>query len=375
MTTPSNIDAIDLDALALTIKGWGRELGFQQIAITDTQLADAAELLATWLGQGYQGDMAWLGDHGDKRWRPEKLLPGTERIIIGRMDYLPADTALVKTLRNPDAAYISRYALGRDYHKLIRKRLATLANRIEQAWPGSIVQRPFVDSAPVLEKPLARKAGLGWMGKHTLIINKAAGSWFFLGEIYTSLPLPADSPEEDNHCGSCSACLSVCPTDAFVQPYVLDARRCISYLTIEHKGVIPEELRPRMGNRVFGCDDCQAICPWNRFATPSREPDFGPRHHLQDSDLAALFSWSEEEFEFKTAGSAIRRIGFERWLRNLAVGLGNADNTEVAVRALNDRLASATPLVRPHIEWALRHLASKGTHPKSKTFPDIEIIG
>jgi len=367
--------AANLFELAEKIKAWGAELGFQQIAITDTNLEVAGKRLEAWLSCNYQGDMAWLAEHGDKRWRPDKLLPETVRVITARMDYLPADSGLVKTLRNPDKAYISRYALGRDYHKLIRKRLAKLADKIDACVPGAVIQRPFVDSAPVLEKPLAEKAGLGWMGKNTLILNSEAGSWFFLGEIYTSLPLPQDQSKQDNQCGNCSACLSICPTNAFPKPYVLDARRCISYLTIEHKGVIAEELRPLMGNRVFGCDDCQAICPWNRYARASGEDNFRPRHHLEDSDLTALFQWTEQEFEQKTAGSPIRRIGYERWQRNLAVGLGNATASADVVSALSARKAEGSALVGEHIDWALHRQQSANTAVKTgaKLFPAIQI--
>ena len=369
------LDSDALFQLAADIKGWGRDLGFQQIAITDTGLADAGERLGQWLLRGYQGDMAWLSEHGDKRWRPEKLLPGTLRVIIGRMDYLPPGTGLVQTLRHPDRAYISRYALGRDYHKLIRKRMAQLARRIAGHCGEEVIQRPFVDSAPVLEKPLAVKAGLGWQGKNTLVLNDSAGSWFFLGEIYTSLPLPVDTPGQPDRCGTCRACLSICPTDAFPEPYVLDARRCISYLTIEHKGAIDESLRPLMGNRVFGCDDCQAICPWNRFARATAEDDFRPRHGLADGDLATLFLWTKEEFEEKTAGSPIRRIGHERWLRNLAVGLGNASDHKRAYAALNARRDESSPLVREHIDWALRRLSQSGGNAREgRRFPLINLV-
>lgn len=370
-----NADSNDhLTELADKIKSWGSEFGFQQIAITDTQLASAAARLKEWLEHNYQGEMMWLAEHGDKRWRPDLLLPGTQRVIIGRMNYLPESSSVVQTLRDSDKAYISRYALGRDYHKLIRKRLAQLAKKIEEHSPGSISQRPFVDSAPVLEKPLAQKAGLGWMGKNSLILHPEAGSWFFLGEIYTSLPLPVDNLSQADQCGSCSACLTICPTKAFPKPYVLDASRCISYLTIELKGSIPHEFRPLIGNRVFGCDDCQLICPWNRFAATTGESDFQPRHQLTDSDLAALFRWTEEEFEQKTAGSPIRRIGYQRWLRNLAVGLGNAADKATAAAVLASRLKDASPLVYEHIQWALQHLDLE-KRPQQRAFPKIETAG
>ena len=365
-----------LAELANAIGAWGAELGFQQLAITDTDLDASAVRLRQWLERGYQGDMAWMGSHGSKRWEPAQLVPGTQRVICARMDYLPPESNLIATLRDRDKAYLSRYALGRDYHKTLRKRLAELARRIEE-WAttnpalGESTQRPFVDRAPVVEKPLAEKAGLGWMGKHTLIINSQAGSWFFLGEIYTNLPLPIDRPAQTNRCGSCSACLSICPTDAFPAPYQLDARRCISYLTIEHPGVIPEPLRPLMGNRVFGCDDCQAICPWNRYAKPSAEDDFRPRHGLADARLVDLFNWSEAEFEAKTAGSPIRRIGYQRWRRNLAVGLGNGTATAEAAHALQVALDKASPLVREHLAWALARLHNPDRAPP-RPFPLIK---
>jgi epoxyqueuosine reductase len=375
MSNPLN----NMETLAARIKAWGADLGFQQVAITDTHLDKSAERLNLWLDRGYQGDMMWMADHGSKRWMPGELVPGTTRIISARMNYLATDTDAVATLRQPGKAYISRYALGRDYHKLIRKRLAQLGQRIEAHYPGTVHYRPFVDSAPVLEKPLAEKAGIGWMGKHTLILNSEAGSWFFLGEIYINLPLPVDEPQQPDRCGNCSACLNVCPTDAFPAPYQLDARRCISYLTIEHKGEIPESLRPLMGNRVFGCDDCQLICPWNRYAKAADEGDFKPRHGLADADLITLFNWSETEFEEKTAGSPIRRIGYERWQRNLAVGLGNAAADPTLVSAMTSRLETATPLVRSHIEWALDQQlpalqqGKKTTPTKVKPFPPLKL--
>ncbi|MCV6604451.1 MAG: tRNA epoxyqueuosine(34) reductase QueG [Porticoccaceae bacterium] len=348
-----NAADIDYPELAQQIKIWGRELGFQQVAITDIDLQQAADRLKKWLGSGYQGEMAWLAEHGDKRYRPDQLHPGTVRVISVRMDYLPADSNMIAVLKEKDKAYISRYALGRDYHKLIRKRLARLAQKISDRVPHSVEQRPFVDSAPVMEKALAEKAGLGWVGKNSLVLNSQAGSWFFLGEIFTSLPLPVDQSTQADQCGKCKACLTVCPTDAFPEPYVLDARRCISYLTIELKGAIPEEFRQPMGNRVFGCDDCQAMCPWNRFAKASQELDFLPRHQLDSSRLVDLFNWTEEEFLERTAGSPIRRIGYERWLRNLAVGLGNAPHCEEIISALEARRGQVSEMVWEHIAWAL----------------------
>ncbi len=363
-------DPIDYQQLAEDIKRWGRELGFQQVGITDTDLSEAEVRFNQWLAKGYHGTMDWLADHGNKRTRPAELLPGTVRVISARMDYLPGDTRQIKILKDPTKAYISRYALGRDYHKLIRKRLAQLARRIEDALPDDVrqqgSQRPFVDSAPVLERPLAEKAGLGWTGKHTLILNSEAGSWFFLGEIYTFLPLPLDTPDQPDRCGDCTACLKVCPTDAFPRPYELDARRCISYLTIENKGAIPEEFREPMGNRVFGCDDCQAICPWNKYAQFSDEGDFLPRHGLADSDLLTLFRWSEEEFLRYTEGSPIRRIGYQGWQRNLAVGLGNAPSHPDIQRALLEKRENASELVHEHIDWALQQQANPGRRKRRK---------
>lgn len=342
-------------ALARQIPLWAADLGFAQAGISDTDLRVQREPLQQWLDKGYHGDMTWLAENLDKRLQPEQLVDGAVRVISVRMNYLPGDTRQIQILKDPSKAYVSRYALGRDYHKLIRKRLAQLAEQIRLAAEPlmPVNQRPFVDSAPVLERPLAVKAGLGWTGKHTLVINREAGSWFFLGEILTNIPLPTNNEIASDECGTCSACLKVCPTDAFPRPYELDARRCISYLTIEHKDAIPEEFRAAMGNRVFGCDDCQAICPWNKFAHVSTEGDFQPRHGLADSDLLTLFLWDEATFLRNTEGSAIRRIGYERWLRNLAVGLGNAPSEAAIIAALEARRETATELVREHIDWAL----------------------
>lgn len=361
------MEEIDYHHLSQQIKEWGKSLGFQQVTITGIDLPETGERLNQWLQKGYQGDMQWMSEHGEKRYHPEQLLPGTQRVISVRMDYLPDNSNMIAVLKDEDKAYISRYALGRDYHKVIRQRLKTLSKEIENAVPGSVIQRPFVDSAPVMEKPLAEKAGLGWMGKHTLVINSEAGSWFFLGEIYTSLPLPIDQTVEKDQCGDCKACLKVCPTDAFPEPYVLDARRCISYLTIEHKGSIPEEFREPMGNRVFGCDDCQAVCPWNKEATPTQEKDFSPRHNLDNRELAELFLWTEAEFLKFTEGSPIRRVGYERWLRNLAVGLGNAPTTGTTLDALKARENHPSPLVQEHVAWAQeQHLKSTTGKKKRK---------
>lgn len=344
---------LDLNALAQSIKDWGRELGFQQVGIADVELSEHEAHLKRWLAAGYQGEMDYMAAHGDKRSRPAELVPGTLRVVSLRMDYLPGDTQMAQRLKEPEQAYVSRYALGRDYHKLIRKRLQQLAERIQQQI-GTFGYRAFVDSAPVLEKAIAEKAGLGWIGKNTLVLNRKAGSYFFLGELFVDLPLPVDAPHASEHCGRCSACMDICPTAAFAGPYQLDARRCISYLTIELKGSIPVELRAPIGNRVFGCDDCQIACPWNRFARPTEQGDFQPRHGLDNSALAELFLWTEPEFLARTEGSPLRRAGYERWLRNLAVGLGNAPSTIPVLEALNARRDHPSELVREHVEWALQ---------------------
>lgn len=350
--------SIDLLALTADIHEWAAQLGFQQVGITDTDLTADAEHLDAYLAAGYHGEMDYMASHGTKRTRPEELVPGTLRVISLRMDYLPENTQMAQMLAQPERAYVSRYALGRDYHKLIRKRLQMLAEKISQV-TGPFGYRAFVDSAPVLEKPLARKAGLGWLGKNTLILNRKAGSWFFLGELLVDLPLPIDEPNDRDHCGKCTACLDVCPTQAFVGERILDARRCISYLTIELKGSIPETLRPLIGNRVFGCDDCQLVCPWNRFAKATQEVDFQPRHGLDNSSLAELFMWTEEQFLARTQGSPIRRTGYERWLRNLAVGLGNAPSTIPVLEALKARKDDPSVLVQEHVHWALQQHASR----------------
>lgn len=349
---PSSVDDKELRVIADTIREWSRELGFQGLGITDTHLEAQGAYLEDWLAKGYHGDMDWMARHGNKRYRPENLIPGTRRIISVRMDYLPAPDSPAVVLKNREKAYVSRYTLGRDYHKLLRKRLSQLAARIDGLLSGHDY-RAFVDSAPVLERAIAQKAGLGWIGKNTMLINRKAGSFFFLGEIYTSAPLPVDEPHHSSHCGSCSKCLEICPTDAFADAGVLDARRCISYLTIENAGEIPLEFRKAMGNRVFGCDDCQLTCPWNRFSSATGEPDFQPRHGLDNADLASLFRWDEATFLERTAGSAIRRTGFEGWLRNLAVALGNAPSTIPVIEALRSRSADPSALVREHVAWAL----------------------
>jgi epoxyqueuosine reductase len=342
----------DYALLARAIKAWGRELGFQAVGIADTDLGAAEVRLAEWLAAGFHGEMDYMAEHGLKRARPAELQHGTLRVISARMNYRPQAAEGWSVIDAPEKAYIARYATGRDYHKVLRHRLEQLARRIEREI-GGFGHRVYTDSAPVMEVELAAKCGLGWRGKHTLLLARDAGSYFFLGEIYTDLPLPADAPVQD-HCGSCSKCLDICPTGAIVAPYRVDARRCISYLTIELKGAIPLELRPLIGNRVYGCDDCQLACPWNRHAETSDEPDFRVRHGLDDVQLVELFSWNESRFRGCMAGSAIHRIGFERWSRNLAVGLGNAPTSTAVVGALRSRADDPSPLVREHVAWALQ---------------------
>jgi epoxyqueuosine reductase len=345
----------DYTELIRSIRRWARELGFQQLGVTDTDLSTAESRLLEWLERGWHGQMDYMKRHGTRRSRPRDLVPGTLRVISVRMDYLPESmTSAGACLSDPGRAFVSRYALGRDYHKLMRRRLQRLAERIGKV-VGDFGYRVFVDSAPVLEKPLAQKAGLGWIGKHTNLINRQAGSWFLLGELYTDLPLPINAPARD-HCGDCRACMPACPTGAIVGPYRLDARRCISYLTIELRGSIPEPLRPLIGNRIFGCDDCQLACPWNRFARLTGEIDFLPRHGLDQATLVALFGWSEAEFLHRTQGSAIRRIGYAAWLRNIAVALGNVKPDPAVEAALQKRRWHPEPLVREHVAWALGRL-------------------
>lgn len=369
------MNADDLQQLANNIRTWALELGFQQVGIADIELQDAGERLQQRVDKGYHGTMDWLADPERIAMRtyPQKLEEKVIRIISCRMDYFPQEQGsptdnykerpkgifisepAKQILDHPKRAYISRYTLGRDYHKMMRKRLAQLAERIQQVVPNSVLNRPFVDSAPVLEKPIAVKAGIGWQGKHTIVINQQAGSYFFLGEIFTDIPLPIDQPVKDN-CGSCNACMVACPTQAIVAPYELDARRCISYLTIENKGSIDEELRPLMGNRVFGCDDCQLVCPWNKYAKYGPHEDFQPRHGLDQAELVDLFLLNEQQWDKITQGSAIRRAGYEGWLRNLAIGLGNGESNETVVNALKSRLGFSE-LVDEHIQWALQQLS------------------
>ncbi|MEW5755520.1 MAG: tRNA epoxyqueuosine(34) reductase QueG [Pseudomonadota bacterium] len=356
----ATLDAAQLQALADTIKQWGTALGLQQIGIADIHLPEHEAHLTRWLSQQFHGEMDYMARHGTKRSRPDELVPSTVRVISARMDYLPPDCADSEAvLDDPELGFVSRYALGRDYHKVLRKRLQQLAQQIEDQI-GPFGYRVFVDSAPVLEKALAQNAGLGWIGKHTNLIHQKTGSWFFLGEIYTDLPLPIDTPAV-NHCGTCRACIDICPTQAIVAPYQLDARRCISYLTIELHGSIPLEFRHAIGNRIYGCDDCQLVCPWNRFARVSAEIDYRARHNLDAPTLIELFNWSEAEFLHNTEGSPIRRIGYTRWLRNIAVALGNAPGTPEILAALQAKAHHPDDIVREHVQWALaQHRARAG---------------
>ena len=358
--TPPTI--IDFAQLATEIKKWGRALGFQEIGISDTELTLEENYLQQWLGLGYHGEMDYMARHGTARTRPAELVPGTLRVISVRLNYQPPNARdSWEVMDDPDAAFISRYALGRDYHKVLRSKLQTLVAGIEREI-GTFQYRVFTDSAPVMEVALARKAGLGWRGKHTLLLTREAGSMFFLGELYTDLPLPVDGVITE-HCGTCSKCIDICPTKAILAPYQLDARRCISYLTIEHKGAIPLELRPLIGNRIYGCDDCQLICPWNKFATATGESDFAVRNGLDDVTLLELFSWSLEDFNQYLEGSPIRRIGHERWLRNIAVALGNAltnvatnDGATRIIASLERHKDHSSAMLREHIWWALERV-------------------
>jgi epoxyqueuosine reductase len=350
--TPENID---YDQLLHKIETWSEQLGFQQVGVSDIDLSEHHRHLNDWLAAGFHGEMDYMAKHGSKRSHPEQLVENTIRVISVRMDYMPPDCELSDAvLANPAMGFISRYALGRDYHKVMRKRLQKLADRIKHNI-GEFGYRVFVDSAPVLEKALAEKSGLGWIGKHSNLINQKAGSWFFLGEIYTDLPLPVSEHTSENHCGTCSACIDICPTQAIVAPYKVDARRCISYLTIELHGSIPLEFRKDMGNRIYGCDDCQLCCPWNRFSQPTSEQDFFTRHPLDAPDLIELFSWDEGTFLNNTEGSAIRRIGHQRWLRNVAVALGNAPSSDKIIEVLEEkkREFSSNEILTEHFDWAL----------------------
>ncbi|MDX8400219.1 MAG: tRNA epoxyqueuosine(34) reductase QueG [Gallionellaceae bacterium] len=349
---PNKTTSTDYAKLALRIKEWGRALGFQAVGISGIDLGDAEAAMLEWLTLGYHGEMGYMANHGVKRSRPAELLPGTKCVISLRMDYHPPNAKNAwEVLQDGNRAFVSRYALGRDYHKVLRGRLEMLAKKIRSE-VGQCNCRVFTDSAPVMEVALASQAQLGWRGKHTLLLSRECGSWFFLGEIYIDLPLPEDLPTE-SHCGTCKSCMDVCPTQAIVAPYQLDARRCVSYLTIELKGSIPPEFRSLIGNRIYGCDDCQLVCPWNRFARNSMEKDFIIRHELDKVDLADLFVWSEEIFRNKLAGNAIYRIGHEQWLRNIAVALGNAPTTTKVLKVLKTRMQDDSELVSEHVAWAL----------------------
>jgi epoxyqueuosine reductase len=360
--TSINLTSTQLEQLAQSIKAWGQELGFSQVGITDVDLGEHGERLQEWLKKQYHGEMAYMADHGDKRYRPDNLVPGTLRIITVRMDYMAPDVQTLEVLHNPNQAYISRYALGRDYHKLMRKRLTQLGKKIQQAIDElelTVSYRAFVDSAPVLERGLAQKSGQGWIGKNAMLINPKAGSYFFLGELFTDLPLPLDTPYDDMNCGSCTACITECPTGAIVDNHIVDGRKCISYLTIELKTAIPEELRSKMGNRIFGCDDCQLCCPWNKFTHASAEKDFTPRHQLDTATLLDLFAWDEATFLSKTEGTPIRRAGHERWIRNIAVALGNAPFSDDVMNALTEKLAMPSMLIQEHVNWAIEQQTDK----------------
>ena len=353
-----NLSAAQLERLAGEIKQLGRELGFSKLGVAETNLETDEARLERWLALGRHGSMSYMERHGRKRTRPAELVPGTVRVVSARMSYWPdAARDAREALADPTTGYVARYALGRDYHKVLRARLQRLADAITER-VGEFGYRVFVDSAPVLEKALARQAGLGWIGKHTNLLDRD-GSWFLLGELYTDLPLPPDAPVTD-HCGTCRTCLDVCPTQAILAPYELDARRCISYLTIELRGPIPESLRPAIGNRIFGCDDCQLFCPWNKFARATGVGDFAVRHGLDSAGLIALFEWTESQWQERTAGSALRRAGYEGWLRNVAVALGNAPADERVVAALAARSDDPSPVVREHVRWALERQRSRG---------------
>jgi epoxyqueuosine reductase len=352
MAAPADFEALDLEAVKHGLAARARELGFDAIGVSGVDLAEDERHLLRWLEAGFHGEMGYMERHGTLRSRPAELAPGSVRVVSARMDYWPAEAHEPnEILEDGTRAYLSRYALGRDYHKVLRGALAHLAESLHEQI-GPFGYRVCVDSAPVLEKALARNAGLGWIGKHTNLLARDAGSWFFLGEILTDLPLPVDDPATA-HCGTCAACIDICPTRAIVAPYRLDARRCISYLTIEHKGPIPTELRPALGNRIYGCDDCQLVCPWNKFAKNASHPDFKVRHGLDAPHLTELLAWTAAEFDERLRGSAIYRIGYERWSRNIAVALGNAPSSTDVTAALERRRADASPLVREHVEWAL----------------------
>jgi len=357
--------SVNYQQLAVQIEQWANELGFSGFGICDTDLSSHEATFQAWLDKGYHGGMEYMARHGMMRARPHELLPGTLRVISVRLDYMPPDALIVSTMQDPENGYISRYATGRDYHKMMRNRLKKLGQKIEQCVDG-LSARPFVDSAPIMERPLAEKSGLGWTGKHSLIINEKVGSFFFLGELLVNIPLPVSSPVAEQ-CGSCVACLTICPTQAIVEPYVIDGNRCLSYITIEKFGEIPLEFREAMGNRIYGCDDCQLICPWNKFTKASDEDDFKPRKDLHSPQLLELFSWSEQSFLKRTEGSPIRRIGHERWLRNIAVALGNAPYRPEIIQALESKRESVSELVQEHIDWALTQQYKKDGKVSRKT--------
>lgn len=360
MTSPT-----DYQQLATQIEQWAYELGFSGFGVSDTDLSAHEEAFQQWLDNGYHGAMDYMSRHGMMRARPQELLPGTLRVITVRLDYMPPDALIVSTMKEPTNAYVSRYATGRDYHKMMRNRLKKLGQKIEAEVEG-FNGRPFVDSAPIMERQLADKSGLGWTGKHSLIINEKSGSFFFLGELLVNIPLPVTNPVQEQ-CGSCVACMTICPTQAIVEPYVVDGSRCLSYITIEKFGEIPLEFREAMGNRIYGCDDCQLICPWNKFTQASSEDDFKPRKDLHSPQLLTLFSWDEASFLKRTEGSPIRRIGHERWQRNIAVALGNAPYSEQIVEALENKRGLSTELVQEHIDWALAQQHKKNAKVSRKT--------
>lgn len=352
-TQSSNLSTEQLQHLAQQIKMWGKQIGFDYVGISDTDLTEHEQYLDQWLAKGMQGEMGYMSKHGTKRSRPDELVEGTIRVISVRLDYAPADIKQSESvLEKAEIGYISRYALGRDYHKVMRQKLKQLAQKV-QTEIGDFGYRVFSDSAPVLEKALAQKSGSGWIGKHSNLLDSKTGSWFFLGELFVDLPLPTDQAAT-NHCGTCRKCIDICPTQAIVAPYVVDARRCISYLTIELKDSIPEEFREAMGNRIYGCDDCQFVCPWNKFAETTKVNDFTPREKLTDQNLIDLFNWSEQEFLDNTEGTAIRRIGYQSWLRNIAVALGNTERSKEVIQTLENKKENSSIMVREHIDWALK---------------------
>ncbi|KMT64407.1 tRNA epoxyqueuosine(34) reductase QueG [Catenovulum maritimum] len=367
MTTQTALNSEQLAQLSIDIKKWGKELGFQHVGISSTELLNQDEAYQKWIKNNYHGDMDYMNRNIDLRLNPAQLHPNTASIISVRLDYLPENAGFSTSLNDPNKAYISRYAIGRDYHKVLRNKLKQLGQKIELETELNIGFRPFVDSAPVLERPIAEQAGLGWTGKHTLIIHKDAGSWFFLGELFINLPLVEDQPVQEE-CGNCVACITICPTAAIVEPYVVDARKCISYLTIELQGSIPVEYREAIGNRIYGCDDCQLVCPWNRYADLSQEKDFEQRHGLLSQDLLALWQWDEETFLTKTQGSPIRRIGYQRWLRNLAIGIGNSSFNPANIAALESKLVQADEIAAEHINWAIaqQQLKQSNENPVNK---------